>query len=319
MTLLELLIAVAIFAFLTAVLAGLIKISFDLWRGSERQGDITERQQVILEYLTHDLQRVYAEKETKEVIQKVIEPSFLPDYISTSEPSFYTDLDQSGNNWLYLVLNNKPATFIPDTPIDFNQPVRVMYYIKNNPDGTSKLCRIILDKPTALSFFKERRYERDDFPESSAMLTIDDVLYFGLHLKADGTQITTKWNSLPKDAEFMEPSYPKNILVPEQNLPRAAEIELSLKSTIFPEANMTLIADGDKLITVSKTRGLPAPPEYVKIDREWLYYTEFSQNKFLKIEKRPARNSKSAYHSSGTPVLYGQTVKQLIYLTTSGK
>ena len=134
LTLLELLIAISIFAFLCLILAGLIKVSFDLWRGSERQGDITDRRQVVLKYIKHDLESRYVETENREIIKNIIEGDKLPACVTTKEPCFYTDVDSLGNHWLYLIRTDEDTLyeFISD-----NIPSKKLTRIRILPLGCS--------------------------------------------------------------------------------------------------------------------------------------------------------------------------------------
>ncbi|MBI4833700.1 MAG: type II secretion system protein [Planctomycetes bacterium] len=318
LTLIELLIAISIFSFLCVLLAGLIKVSFDLWRGSERQGDVTDRRQIILETLRNDMESVYLEKETREVIKDIVGNKPLPDDISVKEPSFYTDIDQAGNHWVYLVRTDSDNMYeFSSGNIPSKRVIRVMYYIRTNASGKTTLCRSVLDKATAVKFFVDKEYISGSFPLSTQETLFEDVVYFGVKLVIDSSKTEKKWDSLPQDKDTLKPSSDENTLVVKQTLPPAIELEVVLKPSVFPEPYITLRTDNDNTLLVSNTNGLPAPSEYVKIDQEWIEFSGFSGNN-IKVSQRGARNTAKADHPSGAFVIYGETLKQLLYFVTSG-
>jgi prepilin-type N-terminal cleavage/methylation domain-containing protein len=323
LTLLEVMITVGIFAFLSLLLAGLIKVAFDLWRGGERHGDIIERQQMILQYMENDFACIYAENETREVIKNIIKDDPMPDEISISEPSFYLDTDSSGNSWFYLTCTDSSRLYekITDTDNQSKRIIRVLYYLSSNSSGSYDLHRVILDKANAFNLSKMPASPTGgpaSFPESASTIIFNNVLYFRVNAKGDNVNSAIKWNSLPKNSATLAASSSENILVPEQTLPQAVEIEMVIKPMVFPKPPIVFKYEGSDQIGLSHIQGLPQPPDYIRIDNEWIGYSEINGNT-IKISERPARFSHLEKHALNSPVLYGNTLKELIYLNTNAK
>ena len=145
----------------------------------------------------------------------------------------------------------------------------------------------------------------------------------------------SKWNSLKRLFTGEQPDSPPvyrseleneqprtdNIIVPEQVLPLALELELVLFPRVFPARKIILTTGIDETSTnlkVTTTLGLPNPPGMIKIDDEWLTYRETGRTYImLDPHGRGRRNTQVFPHSKGAQVLYAETIKHTFYLPTA--
>lgn len=319
-TLLELLIATSIFVFLCGLLAGLLGVALNLWKTGEKRGDLYDRAQMILEQLRADLDSVYVEKETSHLVKS--QGTSLPDYIAPPEPSFYMDIDPHGNHWFYLVRVPEGGFYDLTTSTPTKKLERVLYYVKQDSTGENSLMRLSLSKEAARDFWLEKTYQKGIFPlPGEAALNFKNILYLGMSALGESSKMS-KWNSLPPEASLSPvrtgrgQDSPDSIIIPEQLAPGAVAIEVVIAPSVFRPAKILLNAgiNSDSLrLAVTSTKGLPAPPDYLKIGQEWMFYTETGFNT-ITLKRRGVRHSRATAHLKGEEVIYGETIKRVYYL-----
>lgn len=305
-TLLELLIAVGIFAFLCGLLSGLLNVSLNLWRTGEKTGDIYDRYQVILEQLRKDFESIYAEKES-------YGSSSRGDYISNPEPSLFIARDKKGNYWCYLVRTPDDELYT----LSSRRFVRVLYYL-NLEGGTSSLVRTVISRDQVEKLWAQKQdTSGSTFPTPSERDTFyEGVLYLGIKVW-DGIVQKDAWDS--RSARRQNEFSSENVNGFEQCLPSAIEVELVLKPSVFPAPKIQLtseISPSAMVLNVTTTQGLPDPPEYIKIGDEWIRFRRWGYKK-IEVETRGTRGTRATSHPKGAEVIYGQTIKCLYYLPTT--
>ena len=66
------------------------------------------------------------------------------------------------------------------------------------------------------------------------------------------------------------------------------------------------LGEGDMTIRVTETGGLPDPPNFVKIDGEWIEYEGRTYDE-IRARKRGVRGTKAKPHTAGAEVHFGET------------
>jgi hypothetical protein len=96
---------------------------------------------------------------------------------------------------------------------------------------------------------------------------------------------------------------------PDFLYPEIIQITLVVESQTSDIRGASLAAEvktSDTLIRLTDTKGLPEPPDFVKIGSEWIAYSDITFDG-LKVSKRGARDTKSSEHRNGSTVHYGET------------
>ncbi len=101
----------------------------------------------------------------------------------------------------------------------------------------------------------------------------------------------------------------KRLNDPDFSYPEIAQVTLVIESQASEGRGSTLvdgISESDVSIRVTSTRGMPDAPNFVKIDGEWVEYSEKSMTE-LKLKRRGARASVAASHNPTARVRFGET------------
>ena len=104
-----------------------------------------------------------------------------------------------------------------------------------------------------------------------------------------------------EDADFV---YPEVVQVRMTLETRAADVRVELDGSIAKETDT---------LPVSGTRGMPDPPKYVKIGKEWNLYRDLTHNEII-VQRRGVRGTKPESHSVGDRIRFGRTFTAEVYI-----
>ena len=315
-TLMELLVAVSIFVFLSLLLVGLLRVSFDMWEKGETRGDIYDRTQLVLDQLRIDLSAVYAQKKSRVILKSRYGTVPVTEAVVFPEASFYADFDTRGNYGLYLVRAGEGDLYRPNGNIYVHNLMRVIYRV-NNESGKSSLVRTVFDSAPALTIWGGDSGSRGIFSAARTggvadSTVFEGVVYFGLKLWRNQKEIVARWDSRPAG---VTPPQSDTDLVPEQFLPCAVEVDLMFKPLFQTAKKVKLMNDVTveaSVLKVSGTRELPDPPAYIRVDDEWMMY-EKKDLYTLRIARRGARQTAASEHEKNTEIEFGQSIPTTFY------
>ncbi|MBI4713525.1 MAG: type II secretion system protein [Planctomycetes bacterium] len=312
-TLVELLVAITIFTFLTILLASLLTSGLDMWRRGETGSETSARTQEVLLQLQKDISSAFANQEAQTVIKNefVNQTPSLDNAVYYPEPSFYAAPDANGNHWLYLTVRNsgdKSKTYQRDK----------IEHIAYGISGTS-LIRTVFTADNALDFWRREIGARTTLAQVTNIQithTFDNIIYFGLTFLDKATKCDSRRTT--QRAQRVALPQPNCYLALVQTLPETAEVELVSRS-VAPGITRVVLVDAlsssAQEIKLNTTRpagaALPDAGGYVRIDNEWLQIKE--KDRFgLKVARRGCRNTVGAAHQKGAEVLFGETMKVLV-------
>jgi hypothetical protein len=219
-----------------------------------------------------------------------------------------------------------------------NNLTYVLYTLDPNPKN-SRLCRGVFPLTDATAFLgPEAVVGSKDLVGKNCFTLAQGVLYFGLRFwtqHADTWDTTyppkirknqsekigpeLRWDStrrLDKGFILYEPAPPPTGDTPVNVLPEMILVELTLRPAVRRKAESALAGDvevSSNKITVDTARGLPEPPNYVKIDDEWILYSKVT-GESLEVKARGARGTKAQKHKKGASVLHGIDFNVIIRL-----
>ncbi|MFH0889291.1 MAG: prepilin-type N-terminal cleavage/methylation domain-containing protein [Planctomycetota bacterium] len=313
-TLLEILIASTIFVFLAVLLAGLLQTGIDLWKTGETSGDVTERGQIIMEQVKKDLATVFTEPDKETVAVYGFDESLPLEKSYSFEPSFYSGVDQQGNQWLYLIHldNDNFYNYISSTYQTSKQ--RIAYYISGTATSNPQLVRGIIDETTAVNFWQQQQIQ--GIPSAQTSQTFDDILYLGCTFyDYNSLNPVTIWDSRVTITQTIQTqTYP---VVP-QTLPQVIQVALDIKSLPLNTLKIKLaenVGASATQVKINTPRSLLGFGSYIKIGAEWLLVQKKYQ--YNLTVSRGVRNTAPATFSSGDEVQYGETIENKIYLSTA--
>lgn len=336
MTLIELLVAFGIFILLIGLLVGFMTTGLDFWSSGEKRKGIYDKAQVILDQMSEDLRSTYIENDLK---------------YSQMPALFICDYDQNKVSRLRFIRNGDPVKvgIIPSNRLFipahvYSDLYEVAYILTSDPQrkGKSILWRGIryFDRSRENTFFNDEfiRNTGNSFFKSNFSQLDFGILYIEYKF---WTQYTNTWDTKYKakkpDKGPDEPIGPelmwdssrrllRNFLFhsrfPDNNEPDFVYPEI-IQVTIVVEPR-TLEYTGTKLLSdlkeeekmkliLEKVEDLPEAPNFVKVDDEWIEYSEKS-GRTLTISKRGARNTKREAHTAGALVHFGETFILNIYI-----
>ena len=337
MTLIEVLIAFLVFSLLVASLVSLARTGLDTWTEGEARKDIYDRAQSILATVSEDLRSTYAENEWLNDGRNPYQP-----------PAFIGDYDKNRRARLRLARTGRMSDLrvSPERTPDLRL-AEVQYtdawevsYVMDQDAASNTLYRGVryFDRRRSGSLFDDRTV---DSTTGKSFRRHFEVLDDGvLHLEFRfWTQFTNTWsprkqvmsrrrfskgNSGPsfvwdstrkevrrfflfrrrtrlEDADFV---YPEVVQVRVTLETRAADVRVELDGLIETET---------KILPVSGTRGMPDPPDYVKIGKEWILYRDLTHNEIV-VQRRGVRGTKPESHSAGDSVRFGRTFTAEVYI-----
>ncbi|MFH1230723.1 MAG: prepilin-type N-terminal cleavage/methylation domain-containing protein [Planctomycetota bacterium] len=308
-TLLEILVAVAIFVLLAVLLAGLLQSGIDLWKTGETSGDVTERGQIIMEQIKKDLATVFTEPDKKTVAVYRFDESLPLEKSYTFEPSFYSGFDSQGNQWLYLIRLDDDNFYNFISPTYQTSKQRITYYISGTATSNPQLVRGIIDETTAVNFWQQQQIQ--GIPSAQISQTFDDILYLGCTCY-DSSSLSTTWDSRVAITQTVQTqTYP---VVP-QKLPHVVQVALDIKSLPLNTPKITLVKDDGTSLKINTSKSLLGAGSYIKIGTEWLLVQK--KHQYTLTVSRGARNTTQASYSSGEEVQYGETIENKVYLSTA--
>ena len=332
-SLVEILVAVTIFAFLTTLLAGLLGSGLGLWQDSESKGDAAVRAQMVLEMVQRDITNVCSERIPKVAIKNNYWTDEWPDLVAYPEPNFCSRQSTTGSNqWFYLTcIDNDTAVTTSSAALTAGPPLthlynrtlkRIGYGIGEGPEANT-LIRAVFDKTTATNFWQADIASAQDLSTILTTVTncqfFDGVAYLGIQFitpppDARGQEIrVTEWDSRAGDA-FDRLRGGEQIqldaqVVISQTLPQTIEMEIIVRPSGAPKVTLFQdISPSDTEFKVSQTRPLIGPPGYIKIDNEWMKLVR--KDKFIAgVEQRGDKNTTLAGHRKGAEIIYGESFK----------
>ncbi len=254
--------------------------------------------------------------------------------------------DASGRQWLCFLKagreDGKTALDIKDSRFPSASVANDLTYVLYTfePDSkSSRLCRGVFPLTDAPAFpGPEAIVQSKDLVGKDCYVLAQGVLYFGLKFWTQHTNTwdTTcppkirknqseqigpelRWDStrrLDKDFILYEPSPPPAGDTPVCVLPEMILVELTLRPAAQRRAESALAGDVDvssKKVEVDTARGFPEPPNYVKIDDEWILYSKVTGST-LEVKTRGVRGTKAQKHKKGAPVLHGNDFRIIVRL-----
>lgn len=332
-SLVEILVAITIFAFLTTLLAGLLGSGLGMWQDSESKGDAAVRAQLVLEMFQKDITNACAERIPRVAVKNRYWQDDWPDLVAYPEPNFCSRQNAAGSNqWFYLTCIDNDMAITPSvaagtatTPLThlYNRTFkRIGYGIGSGPEANT-LIRAIFDTATTTNFWQADLVSEQDL---SIILTtaanrqlFDGVAYLGIEFvtpppddRGQETRVS-RWDSRSGDAfdrlRGGEPVQVDTQIVITQTLPQTIEIEVIVRPSGAPKVTLyQSIGASDTEFKVSQTRPLIGPPGYIKIDNEWMKLVR--KDKFIVgVEQRGDKNTTPAGHQQGADVIYGEAFK----------
>jgi type II secretory pathway pseudopilin PulG len=329
MTLLEMLVAFAIFLALVATLVAFSTTSLETWRSGEERKDVYERAQALLDQIGEDLRSTFSENEWPSDGQNALQPA-----------QFIGDIDENRNARLRWVRSGTSGCTGPSMPAAarrapsgwYGDLYEVAYLLDRDP-ATATLHRglRVFDRRAKNSLFDEDVLRSQKSP---AFLQTFSPLDNGvLHLSfAFWAPFTNTWDrshpvsrtprgkrepvgpSLLWDSTRVElhPFFlrkPKELISADFVYPEMVMVTLILESSI-PELRGAKLLDGtgetEGVLRVTSTRGMPPAPGSVRIDSEWIEYEEKGLTE-LRALRRGARSTSPAAHPRDAAVRFGET------------
>ncbi|MBI5780020.1 MAG: type II secretion system protein [Planctomycetes bacterium] len=313
-TLVEIIIAVSIFVFLSVLLVEFLQRGLDLWKTGENRGDVYERGQIVMEQIKKDLSGVFNEPVSRTVITNNFNTALYIDAQDSKEPSFYSGLDQNNNPWLYVIRmdNDEFYTLVSTTPAvsptyKVNKE-RIVYYLETSA-GKPQLIRGVISETVAAGFWQPGLGPQNPITPTQSSQAFDDVLYLGGIFSGTVPAWDSRITSSP-------PAPAGTYLLMPQNLPATVKITLDIKSMPLNSPKITLT---DSLVgdtaTINLPRTLLGAGSFLKVDNEWLMVQSKSYYKLNVL--RAQRNTILAPHNGGSEVQYGETMESTFYLPTN--
>ncbi len=357
MTLLEILVAFAVFVLLIGALISLTNLSLNTWTDGEDRKDAYDRAQIILGQISEDLRNLYVENEY-----------FLNGRETLMPAALLGDVDSSGSERLRFVRGGD-AERVGVLPSDKLRKVTpsMLYgdfwevaYVMDSDPTRHTLWRAIryFDRRDKWTLFRDRDINKtgDKFFQTYGVPLEKGVLFLGfrfwtadtrtwmeagsryftcrssshralVQLGGEGTcSVCTKkvvekrvsrkespsslWDSTRRKLKsFRFYRKRKDLNNPDFLYPEIIQVTLVVESHASEIRGGRLrqeVLEGDMLLRVTDTSGLPEPPDYVKIGSEWIAYSDVDFDE-IRISQRGARGTKASKHLNGATVHYGET------------
>lgn len=334
LTLLELMVAFAVFISLMFTLVGISTLVLDTWKRGETLKDTADRAEMILGIVERDLRSLFSERET---------PWFGPEHARTYllGAHLHCDLDAWGRPVLKFVRtagSDETQVRPPDLlsrvpPSDMYADLYEVMYMFRNAAGETTLYR-------GVQYFNRTDRNRSFFTaariDPNVFRPLDDgVLYFEIRFwdpetdrwdgddtraaapQRRGRDASLRWDS----ARTSGPQFPyyrrnQTLADPDFVYPEMARLRVILRSRSLDPGKVYLlddITDSTSTIRLSTAQGLPDAPGLVRINGEWIEYSvkDFSS---IRVRRRGALGTAKASHSARSEVWYGDEYSRVVYL-----
>ncbi|MFA5794383.1 MAG: type II secretion system protein [Candidatus Brocadiia bacterium] len=325
-TLVEILVAMGIFAFIVTLLAMLLTSGLGIWQDSEGKGDAAVRAQMVLDQVQKDLASVFAEKENKVIVKNDFRQDDFPDYVYYPEPNFCCQPNAATNNQaLYLTCLDSDTALVNGTTslsYQLNRNIKRLCYGIGDGADANNLIRAVITKGAAANFWQAGMGAPQDLSPllnaATEKRTFDGVAYLGLQLMppvlfGQETRLA-EWDSRQGDAfELLragtrQPQADTQTVI-TQTLPCTIELEVIVRPSGAGKVTLfSNVSASDNEIKLSQTRPLVGPPGYIKIDNEWMSFSK-KTNFTIKVDQRGLKGSTPASHNKGAEVIYGESFK----------
>lgn len=328
-TLLEVLVALALFGLLIGSMVGLSTSILDMWSEGEDRKDLSDRAALILGLLEDDLQNLLVERQR---LRNWTEDEMVP----AVGAHFVSDLDGAGRQILKLVrVSSRDEVLVPAPPpirrahpVDLFAPLyEVVWKMDDDPSKTFLWRGVrFFDRDPAKSVFTGKKIDPSIF-----RIVDSRVLYWELRFWG---QETNRWDERepgpqgrpPKEASVLWDSsrtgvkkfmyYRRRSNDPRVDFvaPEMARVTLVLRPAAFPSRRIVLTEPLPKeslVAHVNAAEELPDPPCLVRIGGEWVEVAsrEFSQ---LKLARRGQRLTQRKDHPAGALVEFGETFVRIL-------
>lgn len=324
-TLIELMVALAIFSILGLMLIQITRRALSAWQRGEQVREQHESARAIADQLTADLGAVFSQKMIREKRVDIV---------------FYSDFDAAGRQYLYLVrtLGGELRTrrswaagdalghqaFLTgkhgDAPLRPHGGLAEVAYVCDAQPGTTRLYRG-LRAPIGLegSLFAPTTLDSPAKLRQACVELSDAVLYCGFEFwtrdvgGASGRWLK-RWDStrgaMPDFALFRgeqstgnpaDDVWPWKVRVTLVLRAGSRDAMPSLLGSVGPE---------DRRIAVSDTTGLPDPsegPALVRIGDEWIEIASL-EGQAINVKRRGARGTNAVAHAPQTDIIEPQRV-----------
>lgn len=334
LTLLELMVAFAVFISLMFTLVGISTLVLDTWKRGETLKDTADRAEVILGIVERDLRSLFGERDTPWVGPEQARTYLLGAHL-------HCDLDAWNRPVLRFVRTagaDEMQVRAPDLlsrvpPTDMYVDLYEVMYMFQNAASATTLYR-------GVQYFNRNDRNRSFFTapriDSSAFRPVDDgVLYFEVRFwdpevdrwdaedtrvsaaQRRGREASPRWDS-SRAAGPQFPYYRRNqtLADPDFVYPEMARVRMILRSRTLDPGKVFLlddITDSTSTIRLSTAQGLPDAPGLVRIEGEWIEYSakDFSS---IRVRRRGALGTAKASHAARSEVWYGDEYSRVVYL-----
>ncbi len=357
MTLLEILVAFAVFVLLIGALISLTNLSLNTWTDGEDRKDAYDRAQIIIGQITEDLRNLYLENEYFTNGRKTLMPAAL-----------IGDYDSNGAGRLRFVMGgNADKVGVPPsdklrkvTPSMLYGDFWEVAYLMDSDSKEHTLWRAVryFDRRDKWTLFRDKDIDKttEKFFRTYGVALEKGVLYLGFRywtadtrtwMEAGSRYFTCRssahrslvqlggegqcsvcekkvvekrvnskespssiWDSTRRELKsFRYYRRRKDINNPDFLYPEIIQMTLVVESHTSEIRGGRLaqaLLEGDTVLRMTDTSGLPEPPNFVKIDSEWIGYSDVTFDE-IRVSQRGARGTRSSKHGNGSTVHYGET------------
>lgn len=334
LTLLEMMVAFAVFISLMFTLVGISSLVLDSWTRGETRKDTADRAESVLSIIENDLKSLFAERETPWVGPENTRTYLLGAHL-------HCDLDKWNRPVLKFVRTGgrdemqlrPPDLSARVPPTDMYADLFEVMYMFRDGAGEATLYR-------GAQYFNRNDRTRSFYTapriDPNAFKPVDDgVLFLELRYwdpQTDrwdaqdtrnvpagrrGNDASLRWDSSRATGPVF-PYYRRNQSVadPDYVYPEMIRVRIILKSRALDARKVFLLDDVNEstvTLRVSTTRDIPDPPGAIRIDGEWI---EYGRKDFSTIyaSKRGAWGTAKAAHSMRSDVGFGDEYTRVVYL-----
>lgn len=330
-TLIELIIAFAIFVMMIAGLVAFSSSNLENWRASESRKDTYERAQIILRQMEDDLRNAFIDEEVVLSGGNRLLPA-----------QFFCDKDDDGRQRLVFVRTTTAAPAptkgsplaalggFSAVPVDAYAPLVEVAYLLDPETRTLWRAEQPFERNEGRSFFTPRNLDLKATRFKERAQVIDAGV---THLEwRFWTQFTSAWDgklrltdkvsgksdsgpSLTWDSTRvrLQDFFARNQKPPGMHeppnwmLPEFVQVRAVLEPQARELAGVALTAPlkpADDAMQVDDTRIVPDPPTFVRIGREWVEVLEKTPTS-LKVGRRALSGQKIPTYEAGTVVHFG--------------
>ncbi len=333
MTLVELLVAFAIFIMLLGALVSLTTNSLATWATGEARKEVYDRAQGVLETLARDLRNVYIENDVYDDGAKQLQP-----------PAFACDADKERRQRLRFVRTGDPNVMrVPMqraptivAPMYYGQQWEVAYVMDPDP-SKNILWRGVrgYDRRSTGTLLRVAEYDQPSDPLFTSCFRPVETGVLHLEFRfwtqytstwdtdmkvqrvaANSKQAVgpeTRWDSMRQDRSFYFYKKSNTPIADASNpdfvYPEIVQIVAVIESSTPDQHGIRLSTGCDDratTIVLTHTDGLPDAPGMVKVEGEWLEYGGKTYTDLTGV-KRGARGTAAQAHPAMAPVHHGLT------------